>query len=103
MNTETKETNQSSDTSLGFRDKLGYHLGCDTDEISIEKSVVDSLSELAALRDKIKAMAEVITELRSDLFLQLEPRFGPKFASEYPSIVKSRAGVLGVEKSIKNG
>lgn len=36
-------------------------------------------------------LVEVLREVRSDLFLQLEPKHGPQAASQYPSIVKADA------------
>jgi len=52
------------------------------------------LAEVETQRDALKA---ALVEVKSDLFYQLEAKRGPKFASEYPSIVKAREALAKLE------
>jgi hypothetical protein len=39
----------------------------------------------------VRALVEALVAARSDLFLQIEGRHGPKAAAQYPSILKADA------------
>ena len=45
----------------------------------------------AVMPQQLSNVLDVLRLLRSDLFLQLEPKHGPQAASQYPSIVKADA------------
>ena len=65
-------------------------------------SLILSAPDLLAERDRLKALnaelAVALEEVRSDLWLQIEPKHGTKAATNYPSIVKARAALANYKK-----
>lgn len=96
--TENKNADKSSASDLvALLDKISYHVDHEGELTDLEYTTVERMTELSGLRTKVKEMETVIKELKSDLFLQLEPKFGPKFANEYSSVVMANI-VLGLVK-----
>lgn len=96
--TKNTSADKSSTPDLeALLDKISYHVDHNGELSDLEYTTVERMTELSGLRTKVKEMEAAIRELKSDLFLQLEPKFGPKFASEYSSIVMADI-VLGLVK-----
>ena len=69
----------SNNKTLGFAGVYGM-----TNKKLNEKEVIANAKLIAAAPEILKALQE----LRSDLFYQLESKFGAEKASKYPSIIK---------------
>ncbi|CRN68357.1 hypothetical protein AX279_17585 [Pseudomonas sp. J237] len=62
------------------------------DAIASEKAGLPAMvPSKAVMPQQLSNVLDVLRLLRSDLFLQLEPKHGPQAASQYPSIVKADA------------
>jgi hypothetical protein len=59
--------------------------------------LIASAPDLLAERDRLQALnaelAAALNEVRSDLWLQIEPKHGTQAATNYPSIVRARAAL----------
>jgi hypothetical protein len=62
------------------------------DAIASDKAGMSAIvPSKAVMPQQLSNVLDVLRVLRSDLFLQLEPKHGPQAASQYPSIVKADA------------
>jgi hypothetical protein len=78
--------------SGGWRDTVPpAHWGAD----AVEYRRADAPPTLAEAMTvpEVRALVEALVAARSDLFLQIEGRHGPKAAAQYPSILKADAAL----------
>ncbi len=52
-------------------------------------------TEMLRAQEEARVLREAVENVKSDLWLQLEPKYGAKAASEYPSIVQANAALKG--------
>jgi hypothetical protein len=53
------------------------------------------VAKQVVMPEQVETLVYALRDCRSDLFLQLEPKFGPEKAASYPSVVKADLAISG--------